>query len=70
MRLKEARIRKLLSVRRLAILADVAPSVVYYAESGQRTPQYQTIEKIASALEVEPMEIDEFREAIEGKSVA
>lgn len=53
-------------MRKLARLADVSPTTVYLIESGQRTPRYHTIRKLAEVLDVDPMEINEFRAAIEG----
>ncbi len=65
MQLCEARVRRLLSVRELAKRADVAPATIYYAERGQKVPQFETIRKIATALDMEPGKIDEFRATIE-----
>jgi transcriptional regulator with XRE-family HTH domain len=63
--LREARIRKLLSIRGLAKLAGVSPETLQGLESGRRTAQLGTIRKLAAALEVEPGEIEEFRRAME-----
>lgn len=72
--LREIRVRRLLSMRRLAKLAALAPTTIYLIESGQRLPQYETMRKLAAALEVEPNDVDEFRAAmgaaIEGKDAA
>lgn len=68
--LRELRTLNFLSVRELAKRAGVAFSTVHLVESGKAIPHAATMRKIAAALSVEPMEIDEFREAIEGKSAA
>ena len=72
--LREVRVRRLLSMRQLAKVAGVAPTTVYLIESGQRRPHFETMRKLAAALEVEPGEVDEFRAAmaaaVEGKGAA
>ena len=64
--LREARVKRLLSMRQLAHLAGLSPTTVYLTESGQRLPQYATMRKLAEALGVDPEEIDEFRAAMDG----
>ena len=64
-RLRDVRVRRLLSMRQLAKEAGVAPTTVYLIESGRRLPHYGTIRKLAAALEVEPAEVEEFRAAME-----
>ncbi len=72
--LRELRIRRLYSLWALAKRADVAQRTIVEAEAGRRVPQLGTMRKIAAALEVDPLEIDEFRtaieDAIEGKEAA
>ena len=72
--LREVRARRLLSVRALADLAGVSKTTIQLVEAGQRAPHYGTIRKLAAALEVDPLEITEFRAAIEaaaaGKAAA
>jgi len=72
--LRELRIRRLFSLRALAKRADVAQRTIVEAEAGRRVPQLGTMRKIAAALEVDPLEVDEFRtaieDAIEGKEAA
>jgi transcriptional regulator with XRE-family HTH domain len=63
--LRELRIRRLFSLRALAKRADVAQRTIVEAEAGRRVPQLGTMRKIAAALEVDPLEVDEFRAAIE-----
>ena len=63
--LREARIRRLLSIRGLAKRAGVSPQTVQSIESGQVLAQLGSIRKLATALEVEPPAIVEFRQAME-----
>lgn len=65
--LREARLRKLLTMRDLAKKAGVALNTIQFAESGRQVPHFATMHKIAAALEIEPTAIDEFRRAIEEK---
>ena len=64
--LREVRIRRLLSLRELAKRADVAQRTIVEAEAGRQVPHPRTMRKLAEALDVDPMEVDEFRAAIEG----
>ncbi len=64
--LKDARRRRLLSIRTLAERAGVSPTTVYYAENGRRAPGFRAIRDISAALEMDPLEIEEFRAVIEG----
>jgi transcriptional regulator with XRE-family HTH domain len=63
--LRAARVERLLTIRELARLAQVAPSTIYLIETGRVTPRARVIRAVASALDVSPHEIDEFRRAIE-----
>jgi transcriptional regulator with XRE-family HTH domain len=66
MKLSAARTRKLLSVRRLAEAAHVAPATVYHLEHGRTTPSFRAIRDISAALDMDPLDIDEFAAVIEG----
>lgn len=66
--LKEARAAKLLSTRELAELAGVAPSTIYFTETGKTTPRFAVIRKLAKVLEADPAEITEFAAAIDAVS--
>ena len=72
--LREVRIRRLLSLRELARRAGVAQRTLVEAEAGRQVPRPATMRKLADTLGVDPMEIDEFRaaveEAVEGKAAA
>ena len=63
--LREARLRRLLSLQALAQRAGVAVNTVHFAETGRQVPRFASMRKIAAALDLEPTDIDEFREAIE-----
>ena len=64
MRVRELRIRKLYSIRGLAKTAGVADKTVRTTETGQSIPSLSTIRKLSQVLEVDPMEVDEFKDAI------
>jgi transcriptional regulator with XRE-family HTH domain len=63
--LRQLRAERLLSIRELARLADVAPSTVFLVEAGRVTPRPGTARRLAAALDVAPGAVDEFRRAIE-----
>jgi DNA-binding XRE family transcriptional regulator len=63
--LREVRIRRLLSVRELAKRAEVAQRTIVEAEAGRQVPHLKTMRKLAGALDVDAMDVDEFRTAIE-----
>ncbi len=64
--LREARIRKYLTVRVLAASAGVSPTTVHLIEKGRRAPHFNTILRIAEALGCPPEEISEFGAALNG----
>ncbi len=64
--LAEARRLRLLSVRRLAEAAGVAPSTVYHIEHGRTAPSFRAIRDISAALDVDPLDVAEFAAVIEG----
>jgi transcriptional regulator with XRE-family HTH domain len=66
MTLKEARTLRLLSVRKLAEAAGVAPATIYHIEHGRTTPSFRAIRDISEALYLEPLYIDEFAAMIRG----
>jgi transcriptional regulator with XRE-family HTH domain len=74
MKLVEIRANRALSIRDLAKLASVAPRTIYGIEHGDVVPTLATVRKLAEALGVEPITVDEFRVAIartiEGKEAA
>ena len=63
--LRDLRAERLLSIRELARLADVAPSTIYLTESGRTAPRPSVMRRIAAALGVDAHEVAEFRRAIE-----
>jgi transcriptional regulator with XRE-family HTH domain len=53
-KLKEARIRRLLTQEELAEKAGVSPSTIVNIERDQTVPHFRTIRKLAHALDVDP----------------
>lgn len=70
MRLAELRKTKLLTIRDLARESGVTAKTINTIELGHTTPTLSTIRKLCAVLGVEPLEVDEFREAIMGKEEA
>ncbi len=68
MPLREARHRRLLSIRELAARAGVATATIVSIEQGRQTPTFKTARKITAALEMEPGEIDEFARLMDAES--
>ena len=66
MKLNEARARRLLSVRKLADAAGVAPATVYHIEHGRTAPSFRAIRDISAALDMDPLDIEEFAAVITG----
>ena len=64
MRLRELRVRKLYSIRGLARAAQVSEKSIRAVEAGQWRPSLATIRKLSQVLEVDPMEVNEFEEAM------
>jgi transcriptional regulator with XRE-family HTH domain len=63
--LKEIRQEKGIGIRRLSKGAPVAPRTIYGIERGQSTPQPDTIRRISRFLNVDPMQVSEFKAALE-----
>jgi transcriptional regulator with XRE-family HTH domain len=55
----------MLSIRELAEAAHVARSTIYVIEHGRTVPRPAVARRIASALGVPPLEVDEFRLTVE-----
>ncbi|MFT4040962.1 MAG: helix-turn-helix transcriptional regulator [Thermomicrobiales bacterium] len=64
MKLSEARKQKLLSVRKLAEAANVAPATIYHIEHGRTKASFRAIRDISTALEMDPLDIEEFAAVI------
>jgi transcriptional regulator with XRE-family HTH domain len=64
MKLEEARKRHLWTLRDLAEVANVGLATIHGVERGVRLPSLKTIRRVSQALEIDPLEIDEFRAAI------
>ena len=63
--LKEIRQGRGIGVRRLSSGAPVAPRTIITTEKGDSKPSLETIRKISRFLKVDPMEVAEFREALQ-----
>ena len=63
--LREVRLRRFWSQRELAKRAGVAQRTIVEAELGRQVPHLATMRKLAEALGVDPIEVDEFRAAVE-----
>lgn len=66
--LREWRVARLYSIRRLAEEADLSPRTIHEAEHGRRTPSLETIRKLSQVLEVEPADVVEFKAAMDAMS--
>ena len=66
MKLVAARRTRLWSIRELSRRAGIVTKTLNDIELGRKTPSLITIGKLSEALGVDPLEIDEFREAILG----
>ena len=66
MRSERPRARRLLSVRKLAEAAGVAPATIYHIEHGRTSPSFRAIRDISAALDVDPLDVEEFAAVIEG----
>jgi transcriptional regulator with XRE-family HTH domain len=60
----------MLSQRDLAREAGVTQKTIVEVELGRIEPRLLTMRKLAAALGVEPLEVNEFRQAIEEKAAA
>lgn len=67
MTLREARLRRLWSIRELAKRSGVATATIVAIEAGRHSPRLVTMRKLAGALGVDPSEIAEFAAAIEAE---
>jgi transcriptional regulator with XRE-family HTH domain len=66
MKLVAARRSRLWSIRELSHRAGIATRTLNDIELGRTTPSLLTIRKVSEALEIDPFEVDEFRDAILG----
>lgn len=63
--LREVRRRNLYTIDGLAGKAGVSTKTIVDIEKGRNVPRLKTIKKISEALEIDPMQIVEFADAIE-----
>ncbi len=68
--LREIRLNRMWSQRDLAQQARVAQKTIVDLELRRSEPRLLTMRKLAAALGVEPLEVDEFRKAIAEKVAA
>jgi transcriptional regulator with XRE-family HTH domain len=69
--LEVTRRRQLLSQRALAERSGVSESTIYAIEGRKSThPRLEVMRKLCDALGVEPMDVDEFRRAVESEDQA
>jgi DNA-binding XRE family transcriptional regulator len=65
MKLVEARARALYSASALAKAAGMSRASIYDIEGGKWLPSLETVRKLCEVLQVDPMDVDEFRAAID-----
>ena len=65
MKLREIRVRKVLTQKDLSERSGVAAVTIAAIERGIQLPSLRTSRRLAEALEVEPTDIDEVNKAIE-----
>ena len=70
MKLVEIRRVRLMTTRELSQKAGVSRQTIIDIENGRGHPALSTIRKLSEALEVDPMEVNEFRDAIRGIELA
>jgi DNA-binding XRE family transcriptional regulator len=68
--LRSLRLSRMLSQRDLARQAGVTQKTIVSVELGRLEPRLKTMRKLAAALGVEPLEVEEFQKAIEEKVAA
>ncbi len=62
--LRDARREKLISIETLAEMSGVSTKTIVETELQRSAPKLRTIKKLSEALEVLPLEIEEFADAI------
>lgn len=65
MKLRDARRRRFYSANDLGERADINPGTIYAIEAGRELPTLRTARLLAAALEIDPLQVDEFRAALE-----
>jgi len=65
MKLRDARRRRFYSAADLAEEGGVSAGVIYAIETGRELPTLRTARLLAAALEIDPLEVDEFRASLE-----
>ena len=68
MKLVDVRRNRVLSTRDLARESGVSAKTINAIERGRTRPAFATIRKLSMTLGVDPLEVDEFRDAIRNQS--
>lgn len=63
--LREWRLARLYGVRDLAKQSGVSTKTIVQVEHGRQLPRLQTIRRLSEALDVEPTEVEEFKQALD-----
>jgi transcriptional regulator with XRE-family HTH domain len=63
----EVRRRAFLTIRDLSEMAGVSSRTIVDLEHGRTYPQLRTIKQLSEALNVDPLEVEEFAAVIEGE---
>lgn len=67
-KLSEARRRKAVSMRELAAISGVGLTTIARTESGESIPRFSVIERLSRALDVNPLDIEEFYASLSGET--
>jgi DNA-binding XRE family transcriptional regulator len=68
MKLEVIRRRRFLSRDELARMASVSPTTIMHIEQGKVAPKLRRARRIAVALGISPIEVDEFRALLEDQA--
>jgi transcriptional regulator with XRE-family HTH domain len=68
MKLREARVKKLMSAQELSNKSGVSETNIYRLEHGKWLPSLATIRKLSDVLGIQPEEVEEFKAAIDKAS--
>lgn len=67
-RLKEARVKKLLSAARLAKASGVSVATIHALEQGKWLPSLLTVKLLSETIGINPEDVDEFKAAMDKAS--
>ncbi|MDP8922656.1 MAG: helix-turn-helix domain-containing protein [Chloroflexota bacterium] len=60
----------MLTLRELALVSGVAPRLIWAIEAGRATPDADDVRRICVALSVSPLDVADFRRAIDVQATA